>query len=107
MHPPPIEVTWLDASETVNLVDLSHISGMSADELAELVEYGALAPLESNAQGGIFSAVCIVPLRTVCKLRIDFDLDVFTVAMLMGYLERIDALEGQVRSLQAKQLPVS
>ena len=104
---PPLEVTWLDASETVNLVDLSHISGMSASELGELVEYGALSPLESNAQGCIFSAVCIVPLRTVCKLRLDFDLDVFTVAVLMGYLERIDALELQVRSLQSQLLPVS
>lgn len=104
MYPPPIEVTWLDARETVNIAELSRVSGMSPDELVELIEYGALAPLESNAQGNIFSAVCIVPLRTVCKLRMDFDLDVFTVAVLMGYLDRIDALERQVHSLQAQRL---
>ena len=104
MHPTPFEVTWLDTRETVSLAELSRVCGMSQEELVELVEYGALAPVESNPQGGNFSAVCIVPLRTVCKLRVDFDLDVFTVAVLMGYLDRIDELERQVHSLQAQRL---
>lgn len=95
------EVIWLDSRETVSLSELSRACGLSADELAELVEYGALVPLESSAQGDFFSAGCIVQLRTVCKLRLDFDLDVFTVAVLMDYLGRIDELERLVRSLQA------
>ena len=102
MHPPPFEVTWLDLREAVSLAELSRICGMNTDEIAELVDYGALAPLESNAQESIFSADCIVQLRTECKLRVDYDLDVFTVAVLMGYLDRIDELERQVRSLQAR-----
>jgi chaperone modulatory protein CbpM len=97
-----LELTWLDSRETVSLAELSRACGMNADELAELVDYGALAPVESTAQGSFFSADCIVQLRTVGKLRVDFDLDVFTVAVLMGYLDRIDELERQVRSLQAK-----
>ncbi len=107
MQPPPFEVTWLDSRETVSLGELSRVCGMSADELTELVDYGALVPLvpmeplTSNAPGDFFSAGCIVQLRTVCKLRLDFDLDVFTAAILMGYLDRIDTLEQQVRSLQA------
>ena len=98
---PSVEMTWLDSRETVNLAELSRVSGMSADELTELIDYGALAPLESNVAGSLFSAECIVQLRTVCQLRLDFDLDVFTAAILMGYLERIEQLERQVRSLQA------
>lgn len=100
MHP-SIEVNWLDSRETVSLVELSRVCGMTTDDLAELVEYGALAPLESNTDETSFSAVYIVTLRTVSKLRTDFDLDVFTVAMLMGYLSRIDELERQVQSLRA------
>lgn len=42
--------------------------------------------------------------RSVSRLRLDFDLDLFTVALLIGYLNRIEALERQVQSLQA-QLP--
>jgi len=110
MQPPPFEVTWLDSRETVSLGELSRVCGMSADELTELVDYGALVPLvpmeplASNAPGDFFSAGCIVQLRTVCKLRLDFDLDVFTAAILMGYLDRIDTLEQQVRSLQARAI---
>ena len=62
MHPPPFEVTWLDTRETVSLAELSRVCGMSQEELVELVEYGALAPVESNAQGGNFSAVYCLPL---------------------------------------------
>ena len=98
---PSVEMIWLDSRETVSLEELSRVCGLSTDELTELVDYGALAPLESSAPESFFSADCIVQLRTVCKLRLDFDLDVFTVAVLMGYLDRIDQLERQVRSLQA------
>ena len=104
MYLTPIEVTWLDSRETVSLAELSRACGLSADDIHELVEYGALAPVESHAQESIFSAVCIVPLRTVSKLRMDYDLDVFTVGILMGYIDRINELERQVRSLQATRM---
>ena len=98
---PTLEVTWLDSRETVSLPELSRACGMSMDELAELVEYGALVPLAPTGRESLFSASCVVPLRTVSKLCMDFDLDVFTAAVLMGYLDRIDELERQVLSLQA------
>ncbi len=98
---PTYEVTWLDSRERVSLAELSRACGMNVDDLIELVDYGALAPVESSGEGSPFSADRIVQLRTVCKLRMDFDLDVFTVAVLMGYLDRIDELERRVRSLQA------
>jgi chaperone modulatory protein CbpM len=34
-------------------------------------------------------------------MRLDFDLDIFTVAILLGNLNRIEVLERQVHSLQA------
>jgi len=40
-------------------------------------------------------------LRAASKLRLDFDLDLFTVAILLGNLNRIEVLERQVHSLQA------
>jgi chaperone modulatory protein CbpM len=101
MHPAPSEVTWLDSRETVSLQELSRACGMSADELSELVDYGVLAPLAATAQESVFSADCIVRVRTVSKLRLDFDLDVYAATILMGYLDRIEELERQVRSLQA------
>ena len=40
-------------------------------------------------------------LREAARLRAQFDLDLFTVALLLGYLQRIARLEHQLRSLQA------
>ena len=99
-----LEYTWLDARETVTISDLSRACGLSAAELDELVEYGALRPLEQHRVERLFSAEYVMPLRSVGRLRMDFDLDLFTVALLFGYLNRIEALERQVQSLQA-QLP--
>jgi chaperone modulatory protein CbpM len=97
-----VEVTWLDARETVTVTELSRVCGLSAAELDELVEYGALAPLERHQAERAFSAEWVVPLRTAGRLRQDFDLDLFAVAILLGYLNRIEELEREVKSLRAR-----
>jgi chaperone modulatory protein CbpM len=43
----------------------------------------------------------VAPLRSAAKLRFDFDLDIFTVAIVLGNLNRIELLERQVQSLLA------
>ena len=99
------EWVWLDARQSVSAAELSHVGAISADEVDELVQYGALAPLVEQAptpQEPRFSADCVSPLRAACKLRVDYDLDLFTVALLMGYLNRIDTLERQLQSLHAR-----
>jgi chaperone modulatory protein CbpM len=74
---------------------------MSEAELNELVDYCALVPVAPSNQQRAFSANLVVPLSTASKMRADFDLDIFTVAILLGNLNRIEALERQVHSLQA------
>lgn len=96
-----LDVAWLDAREAVTLAELAQICALSVAELDELMDYGALAPVQGVRQERLFSAECVMPLRTAGKLRQDFDLDLFTVGLLLGYLNRIEALELQVRSLQA------
>jgi chaperone modulatory protein CbpM len=95
------ETFRLDASATITLGELAECCGISVDELDELMAYNALVPLESSGQELAFSAQWVVPLRKACKLRTDFDLDLFTVAILLENLNRIEFLERQVRSLQA------
>ena len=102
MEPQRTEWMWLDEGETVTLSELSRASGMSVADVDELVEYGALLPLDAQRQEHAFSAQCIPQLRTACKLRLDYDLDLFAVALMLGYLNRIEALERQVRALEAR-----
>jgi chaperone modulatory protein CbpM len=102
MNPQVADVVWLDAREAVTLPDLSRAAAMSAAELNELVDYGALVPLDPGRKERLFSAEWVTPLRTAGKLRMDFDLDLFTVAIILDYLNRIEHLERQLRSLKAR-----
>lgn len=97
-----LEWIWLDARAVIGAAELARICGLSVSELDELVDYGALAPLPSDAGEQVFSAECVAPLRKACQLRLDFDLELFSVALLLGYLHRIELLERQVLSLQAR-----
>lgn len=101
MHHTPFDLARFDLHETVSIVELSHSSGLSTGELAELVDYGALTPLASTQDDILFKASCVESLRKVCRLRWDYDLDVFTLAILLGYVERINDLERQIIALEA------
>lgn len=94
------ECWWLDERQPVALPELVRMCGISAEELSELVEYGALA-LAPGPDGACFTADYVHPLREAARLRGVFDLDLFTVGLLTGYLHRIEALERQVRALRA------
>ena len=88
--------------DRVGFNDLSAACAISVDELQELMEYGALAPLASSEPEPMFAITCLQPLRTAGKLRRDYDLDLFVVVIVMDYLQRIETLESQLHSLQAK-----
>ena len=96
-------VSPLDApGDALSLEKLAELSTLSVDELQELIEYGALVPIPSPTQVQAFSADWVRLLRSACDLRVDFDLDLFTVAMVLGYLQRIDSLARQVQTLSAE-----
>lgn len=95
------ECVSLDAESRITLGELAESCSMTVAELDELLEYNALTPLDGAAVERVFSAHWVIPLRRVAKLRMDFDLDLFTVAMVLGHLDRIIQLEKQVQSLQA------
>ena len=82
MKPQSVEWLCLDERETIGAAELSGACGMSASELAELVDYGALQPLPARGPEHVFSAACVMPLRAAARLRLDFDLDLFAAAIV-------------------------
>jgi chaperone modulatory protein CbpM len=100
----PIEhaPAWFATQGFVAQVELEHTCGLAAAEIDELVEYGALVPQpEPAAAGRRFSADCLEPLRQAARLRQAYDLDLFAVALVLGYLTRIERLEERIRGLHA------
>lgn len=94
--------TWFEADRRIAQEELVQMCSLTRAELDELVEYGVLVPLVDEAGSGRhFSASCVPPLREAARLRAHYDLDLFTVGLLLGYLQRIGQLEHQLRTLQA------
>jgi chaperone modulatory protein CbpM len=96
------ETLWLDERGTVTLVELSQCSGLSENELRELVEVGALEPLDAEAPQWSFGSRCIVSARAASRLRNDFELDTSGLAVALSLLERVRELELEVQRMRAR-----
>lgn len=97
---------WLDAQASVDQAELSRMSGMSTADIEELVHYGALVPLGSGTgQCRRFLASTAGPLREAARMRADFDLDLFTVGIMLRFLQRIGQLEHQLRAMHGRPHP--
>ena len=87
----------LDDGGSLTVAELVERSGLSADELAALVDCGALEPRERGTTWR-FSTHCIVTARTARRLRDDFALDdTHALAILLRLMQRIEALEAELR----------
>jgi len=98
------ELLWLDEDHQVTLHELIELSGLSPEELHQLVESGALTPSNPTADSltadnWLFSSHCIVSIRTLSRLKHDFELEPNAFALTLVFLERIRTLEFQLRGL--------
>lgn len=101
MNKTPIEVIWPEVADTVSLTDLALACTMSLDDLRELMDFGALLPLDIKQAEPMFAVGYMESLRVAGKLRRDYDLELFVVVILMDYLQHIGQLEAQLQSLLA------
>ena len=67
------------------------------------IDYGAIEPLDPRAVTWTFSAQVILRARTASRLQRDFDLDAHALSVVLRFLERVEALEAQVRALRAQR----
>ena len=98
------EVLWLDENHELSVTELAQLSGLSEAELDELVDFGAIAPIDPSAPQRTFRASRVVAARTARRLRHDFELDTQGLAVALTLIERVHDLEAQMRELRA-QLP--
>ena len=96
-----LDARWLDEQQRVTLEELAEVSGLPVTLLSELVESGALVPVDARAEHWVFASTCVSVVRTAGRLRNDFDLDAGGVSLALRLLERIEALEDEIRHLRA------
>jgi len=96
---------WLTEECEFSFAELVELSGSSDEELRELVEYGALTPVNPDSPQWVFPGKCLLTVRAACRLRVSFDLEPHEVALVISLLDRIRDLEDQIGGLRA-QLPL-
>ena len=103
MQSESLDVLWLDRFQRVTVEDLVTLSGLSEAEIHELVELGALTPLDPSLIPWRFQADCVVTVRKASRLRDDFELDAHALALALTLLEQIQTLEAELSGLRARQ----
>jgi len=98
----PGEASWVSDAHEFSMAELAELSGLSATELHELVEFGAVAPLRPEATPWVFGGQCLVTVRTAFRLRQSFDLEPHGIALAIALLQRVSDLETQLQHLQAR-----
>lgn len=97
-----IAPTQEDTATYVSFTQMVVSSGLSEAELIELVRYGALVPSDPQASAPTFESHWLMVARTASRLRRELDLDCYGVSVVLSYLDRIEALQAEVRSLRAR-----
>ena len=95
------EALRMDELGEITFAQLIEYSGMTDADLRELVDYGALVPVDPATSSWIFRADTLTIARNAGRLRREFDLDPHGIAVLLGFIERIEELEAELRALRA------
>ena len=98
------EVLWFEQHE-LSLPELAELSGLPPALLEELLDCGAIAPLKlQRVRTELrFGSAALRTARAAGRLRADFELDLQSLVLALGLLERVADLEAQLRELRARQ----
>ena len=99
----PEEALRMDDDAALSYDELVAASGMPEGAVREMVSYGVLTPRGADTTTWTFTMRSLVVIRKAQRLQHDFELDTHAVTVVLRYLERIEALEAQVRALQAQR----
>jgi hypothetical protein len=96
------EAVWLDQHITVTLDEFARLCGLTAAELGELVDEGVVEPEASVPAGALFRADSVTTIRSITRMRHDFELDLPAVALIKTFLDRINQLEAEISAMHAE-----
>src|SRR4051794_35903138 len=97
------ETIWLNEIALCSFEQLAEASGLSFEELSELVDSGVLEPADRTAQPPLFRLGSLAMVNSARRLRDDFELDRNGLTLALRLLQRIRELERELQALQAPQ----
>ena len=93
---------WLNETEICSIEHLVEVSGLSLEEIDNLVEDGLMEPADAPAPARSFHLLHVVTARQARRLRDDFELDRNGLTLALTLLRRIDFLEQALRVAQSR-----
>ncbi len=93
---------WLNDADVCSIEHLAEVSGLTIEEIDDLVASGIISPVDQDAQPRFFQLSHVVTVRTARRLRDDFQLNRGSVALALALLRRIDQLESELTTAQVK-----
>ena len=98
-----VEARFEDENGSFSLAQLVERSGLSEAELRDLVEQGALVPVDADAPRWTFRADAMATARMAFRLRREFALDdPYSVCVVLGFAQRLYLLEQELAALRAR-----
>jgi hypothetical protein len=94
----------LDEQSEVRFAELLSASGFERAELMELIECGVLEPRGGTEPEWRFASHSVTIARRAARLRSGLELDSHALAVVLSLLERIEALEREIREVRCQML---
>jgi chaperone modulatory protein CbpM len=84
--------------QTVSLTELCHVTGIPADYIIAMVEYGVFEPINGKLSHirWQFTVNCIVKAETAMRLQRDLDVNIAGAALAIELLDEIKLLRQQI-----------
>jgi chaperone modulatory protein CbpM len=97
------DTVWLNDVAVCRIEHLVEVSGLSVEEIEDLIEAGVIAPQQPDVQPRSFELRYVITVKTARRLRDDFQLDPHGVSLALTLLQRIGELEAQLAATRAKR----
>jgi chaperone modulatory protein CbpM len=92
----------LEEESDVTLAQLCEACAVHAEAVEAMVEEGIVAPVGGGDRSWRFTRSTVVRVRTVLRMQRDLRVNLAGAALALELLERIEALNARLRSIDAE-----
>ncbi|MFM9887291.1 MAG: chaperone modulator CbpM [Burkholderiales bacterium] len=85
--------------DDLQLQQLVEASGLTEEDVRELIDYGVFHPVGVRVEEWRFEGSALVIGRRLARLQKAFELQPPGLALVHAFIERIDALERELRAM--------
>ena len=96
-----IEAIWVEEQHLLSVDDLGGRWGLSTSQLREFIAHGVLEPTFGGSDTGRFRMEQLPMVRTACRLQQELELDAHAVGVVLELVQRVRALEEELKALRA------